>query len=140
MCPSHHCRIDFRLLSIAPRFEWGTLGGIYQKLGVVWMMHCHPRRAHLISLVSLWRPMFRKFSFSLRPFSSCNFCRLCSFYRLCKFVVAPVTGPPVSFCRGFRPGHYRTGGCGAPRCYNIFSVLLIQTGVLWSTAADFHSF
>ena len=56
--------MDFLIFLVAPRFGWATLGGIFQQLGIVWMMHCHPRRAHIILVVYQWWLMLRKFRFS----------------------------------------------------------------------------
>ena len=55
-------------------------------------------------------------------------------------MVAPVTGSMVACRGGFRPGQSPPGGCGAPPCCIFLSACIIQTGVCWPTAADFHSF
>ena len=55
-------------------------------------------------------------------------------------MVAPVAVSPVVYRGGFRPDQYPPGGGVASHYFNFLSVCIIQTGVLWPTAAAFYWF
>ena len=48
-----------------PRFELATLSGIFQQLGVGWVMYRYSRRAHLILVLDRWWPILSYLIISL---------------------------------------------------------------------------
>ena len=50
---------------LLPVFKWSNLGGVFQQLGVSWLMYRHPRRAHIILVLARWWPILRELKISL---------------------------------------------------------------------------